>query len=218
MDVEAALLKMKEAPFEDLGFAKVNHHRTLRQGVAEVIYGAGKTPEQIRGIVSAMLAHGQKTILITRMSAEAAELVGGSFPLQYDELSRVGIAGEPPKLENGVGKIVIATGGTSDMPVAEEAAKTAEYLGHRVVPFAGEPRTDYDRACCCCRGRHGGRFGVGCWRACGLPGHRRSHQRWLWGELWRPVGASLHAQLLRQRSERGEYRQRLRRRLFGKFD
>lgn len=133
MDVEAALLKMKEAPFEDLGFAKVDHHRALRQGVAEVIYGAGKTPEQIRGIVSAMLAHGQKTILITRMSSEAADVVGESFPLQYDELSRVGIAGKPPKLEDGVGKIVVATGGTSDMPVAEEAAKTAECLGNRVV-------------------------------------------------------------------------------------
>ena len=133
MDVEAALLKMKEAPFEDLGFAKVDHHRALRQGVAEVIYGAGKTSEQIRGIVSAMLAHGQKTILITRMSSEAADVVGESFPLQYDELSRVGIAGKPPKLEDGVGKIVVATGGTSDMPVAEEAAKTAECLGNRVV-------------------------------------------------------------------------------------
>ena len=133
VDVDAALLKMKEAPFEDLGFAKVDHHRALRQGVAEVIYGAGKTPEQIRGIVSAMLAHGQKTILITRMSVEAAGLVGEDFPLRYDELSRVGIAGEPPNPGDGVGKIVIATGGTSDMPVAEEAAKTAECLGNRVV-------------------------------------------------------------------------------------
>lgn len=133
VDVEAALLKMKEAPFEDLGFAKVDHHRALRQGVAEVIYGAGKTPDQIRGIVSAMLSHGQRTVLITRMSTEAAELVGGSFLLQYDELSHVGIAGEPPRPGDGVGKIVVATGGTSDMPVAEEAAKTAECLGNRVV-------------------------------------------------------------------------------------
>ena len=65
--VEDALLQLKEAPFEDLGFAKLDHHRALRQGAAEVIYGAGKTPEQILKITQAMLHHGQKTVLITRL-------------------------------------------------------------------------------------------------------------------------------------------------------
>ena len=132
LDVDTALLKLKEAPFEDLGYAMVDHHRSLRQGMAEVIYGAGKTPEQIRGIASAMVAHGQKTVLITRMSQEAADLVGQTMKLTYDKLSRIGIVGSLPE-PDGIGKIVVATGGTSDIPVAEEAAKTAEAFGNTVV-------------------------------------------------------------------------------------
>ena len=127
--VEDALLQLKEAPFEDLGFAKLDHHRALRQGAAEVIYGAGKTPEQILKITQAMLHHGQKTVLITRLSKEAADFL---TPLTYYELGRVGIAGTMPE-PTGRGKIVVATGGTSDQPVAEEAALTAEALGNEVV-------------------------------------------------------------------------------------
>lgn len=130
--VEDALLKLKEAPFEDLGFAKPDNHRALRQGIAEVIYGAGKTPEQICSIADVMYSAGQKTILITRMSSEAAELVGRSMTLEYDKLSCIGIIGSIPE-PDGIGNIVIATGGTSDMPVAEEAAKTCEVLGNRVT-------------------------------------------------------------------------------------
>ena len=126
-----ALLQLKKQPFEDLGFAKIDRHRALRQEAAEVIYGASKTPEQIREIAAAMYEGGQKTILITRMSAEAARLAGQALPLRYDPLSRVGIVGELPAPRGGT--IVVATGGTSDMPVAEEAALTAEALGNRVV-------------------------------------------------------------------------------------
>lgn len=129
---QQALLQLKMEPFEELGFAKVDHHRGLRQGAAEVIYGAGKTPEQIRAIAQAMTDRGEKAILITRMAVEAAELVGKSLPLRYDPLSRVGIVGQMPETD-GIGKIVVATGGTSDMPVAEEAALTAEVLGNEVV-------------------------------------------------------------------------------------
>ena len=121
--VDDALLQLKEAPFEDLGFAKLDHHRALRQGAAEVIYGAGKTPEQILKITQAMLAHGQKTVLITRLSKDAAEFLMPRLPLTYHELGRVGIAGTMPE-PTGRGTIVIATGGTSDQPVAEEAALT----------------------------------------------------------------------------------------------
>jgi len=132
LSVEQAMLQLKTQPFEDLGFAKIDHHRALRQGVAEVIYGAGKTPEQITAIADTMVQRGQKTVLITRMSREAADFVGQRLPLTYHELGRVGIVGRLPE-PNGAGTIVIATGGTSDMAVAEEAALTAEALGNRVV-------------------------------------------------------------------------------------
>lgn len=143
--VDQAVLALKEEPFRELGFAKVDRHRGLRQGAAEVIYGAGKTPEQISAIAAAMRQDGEKTVLITRMSREAAELVGKELPLQYDTLSKVGIVGEMP-VPTGKGTIVVATGGTSDMPVAEEAALTAEALGNQVtrlydVGVAGLHRT-----------------------------------------------------------------------------
>ena len=132
VDVNDALLKLKMEPFEELGFAKLDSHRGLRQGVAEVIYGAGKTPEQIIGIAETMKRGGQNTILITRLSAEAAEIVQKAHDLHYHASARVGIIGEMPE-KSGIGKIVVATGGTSDIPVSEEAALTAEVLGNEVV-------------------------------------------------------------------------------------
>jgi hypothetical protein len=132
LSVEDAVLKLKMQPFEDIGFAKLDHHRALRQGVAEVIYGAGKTPEQISRIAAAMLAGEKRTILITRLSPEAAGVLKSSYALRYHEIARVGVIGEIPA-PDGIGKIVVATGGTSDMPVAEEAALTAEALGNTVV-------------------------------------------------------------------------------------
>ena len=127
------VLKIKEAPFEDLGFAKIDHHRAIRQGIAEVIYGAGKTPEQILKIAQSAIKAGQKTVLITRMKPEAAELLQQHYELSftYDDMSRTGICGELP-VPDGIGKIAIVTGGTSDMPVAEEAAKTCEAFGNEV--------------------------------------------------------------------------------------
>ena len=122
MDVEQAALKLKEEPFEDLGFAKIDHHRAMRQGVAEVIYGEGKTPEQIFRIAEAMKEKGQKAILITRMNKESAVYVGERLELQYDEVSRIGFIGESP-IKDGDGKIVVATGGTSDIPVAFNCAR-----------------------------------------------------------------------------------------------
>jgi NCAIR mutase (PurE)-related protein len=127
-----ALLKLRMEPFEDLGYAKPDHHRGLRQGIPEVIYGAGKTPEQTAGIAAAMLGKGQRQILITRLSPEAAETVKKSLPLEYHQTARIGIIGKMPE-PDGIGKIVVATGGTGDMPVAEEAAITAEALGNAVV-------------------------------------------------------------------------------------
>ncbi|MCC8169517.1 MAG: nickel pincer cofactor biosynthesis protein LarB [Oscillospiraceae bacterium] len=128
---EAAELKLKTQPFEDLGYAKPDYHRAVRQGIAEVIYGAGKTAEQIVGIAHSLAAYGQETILITRLDAEKAAEVNKEISLDYRDTGRIGIIGKIP--EKRAGKIVIATGGTSDMPVAEEAAITAEVFGNNVV-------------------------------------------------------------------------------------
>ena len=132
VSVDDALLQIKMSPFEDIGYAKVDLHRRVRQGAAEVIYGAGKTPEQIVGIVEAMSRSGQNRILITRMSPEAAEFVGRTVRLDYHPDARVGIVGSFPE-PDGIGRVVIATGGTSDIPVAEEAALTARILGSEVL-------------------------------------------------------------------------------------
>lgn len=132
LSVDEAYLKLRTAPFHDLGFAKIDTHRRLRTGAAEVIYGAGKTPEQICGIVNAMLLDGQETILITRLEKRAAELIRGEIALDYHEEAKIGIIGRIPE-PNGNGRIVVATGGTSDIPVAEEAALTAEVHGSSVL-------------------------------------------------------------------------------------
>ena len=134
ISVDEAMLSIKKAPFEDLDYAKIDLHRKVRQGAAEVIYGAGKTAEQIIGISKAMKANGQETILITRMDSEKAAEVSkvSELNLTYFENARIGIAGKLPE-KNGKGKIVIATGGTSDIPVAEEAALTCEAFGNEVT-------------------------------------------------------------------------------------
>lgn len=131
ISVDDALKHLKTQPFEDLGYAMIDHHRAVRQGAGEVVYGAGKTAEQIAGICAHLAAAGAGNILITRMSPDKAEYVRKAVPLDYDPMSQVGVAA-PKKIER-VGNIAIATGGTSDMPVAEEAARTAEALGSRVT-------------------------------------------------------------------------------------
>lgn len=128
---EDALLELKEAPFEDLGYAKVDFHRSVRQGAAEVIYGAGKTPDQIAGIAAVMGARGCRNVLITRMGQEAAEQVAQSVPMDYYPIPRLGIAFPGERAQ--CGNIVVSTGGTSDMAVAEEAALTAEAMGNKVT-------------------------------------------------------------------------------------
>ena len=132
VSVDDALLQLKQQPFEDLGFAKVDLHRKVRQGANEVIYGAGKTPVQIIGILEKMAQNGQKNVLITRLDAEKAELIKEKVPLTYYETAKIAVAGEMAA-PGGIGTIVVATGGTSDIPVAEEAALTAEFLGNNVV-------------------------------------------------------------------------------------
>ena len=132
MSVDDAVLALKKEPFEDIGYAKIDLHRGVRQGAPEVIYGAGKTAQQIIGIAKEMRRHGEKTILITRLSQQAADEVRAQIDLDYRAEARIGIIGSLPR-PNGIGKIVIATGGTSDIPVAEEAAVTAEVHGNEVL-------------------------------------------------------------------------------------
>ena len=132
ISVDEALLAIKKAPFEDIGYAKVDMHRGIRQGAPEVIYGAGKTAEQMLGIIEAMQQNGQQTILITRLSSEAAERISAVYDMDYRQEARAGVIGKMPA-PDGSGRIVGATGGTSDIPVAEEAALTAEVHGNEVV-------------------------------------------------------------------------------------
>lgn len=131
VSVADALEVLKEQPFSDLGYAKVDLHRQIRQGASEVIYGAGKTAEQIVGILRAMAENGQKNVLITRLDPEKAAAVSAGFPITFHPEGRLAIAGSL-SAPSGIGTIVVATGGTSDLPVAEEAALTAEFLGNRV--------------------------------------------------------------------------------------
>ena len=130
LSVEDAVQKIKLSPFTDLGYAKVDLHRQVRQGATEVIYGAGKTAEQITGIVDALEQAGQDKVLITRLDKEKAAKIGKE--ITYYETAQIGIFGTMAA-PGGLGKIVVATGGTSDMNVAEEAALTAEFLGNEVV-------------------------------------------------------------------------------------
>lgn len=132
VSVEEAVLELKKSPFEDIGCAKVDMHRRLRQGASEVIYGAGKTADQIAAIVKSMLGRGQETILITRLSKSTADVIALEYDLDYHPEAGIGIIGKMAE-PKGLGKIVVATGGTSDIPVAEEAALTAETLGNEVV-------------------------------------------------------------------------------------
>lgn len=131
VSVDDALLQLKQQPFEDIGYAKVDMHRKIRQGAGEVIYGGGKTAQQIIGILTAMIDHGQQNVLITRLDAQKAAAVQKSHPITYYPEARIGILGQM-ETPHGMGTIVVATGGTSDVPVAEEAALTAEFLGNRV--------------------------------------------------------------------------------------
>lgn len=129
---DEAALQLKLEPFHEIGgYARVDFHRGIRQGVPEVIYGEGKTKEHILGIARTMLENGQSTVLITRLSREKADFIARELPVDYNELARTGLLGKVPE-PSGMGKILVATGGTSDIPVAEEAAVTAEALGNEV--------------------------------------------------------------------------------------
>ncbi len=131
ISVEEAVAVLKRKPFEDLGYANVDYHRELRQGVNEVIYGEGKTPEQIVGILSNMTARGLSNILVTRVSKATYEFVKQSVDCVYYDDARIIVAN--PKPIERKGNIAIVSAGTSDIAVCEEAAVTARTLGSEVV-------------------------------------------------------------------------------------
>jgi len=124
---------LRAEPFEDLGFAKLDHHREMRQGAAEVVYGEGKSAADIAAIVGRLRERSARPVIVTRVSREKVDELRRAYPeIRYDDVSRIAALGESPA-PDGIGDIVVATGGTSDAPVAEEAAQTAELLGNRVV-------------------------------------------------------------------------------------
>ena len=132
INANEALERLKIWPFENLGYAKLDLHRRVRQGSAEVIYGEGKTIEQIIGIVDTMVEKDQEPILVTRLDETKAAALAQHHKIDYSKEARIAVVGKKPE-PDGLGRIVIATGGTSDIPVAEEAAITAETLGNEVV-------------------------------------------------------------------------------------
>lgn len=131
IDVDTALLTLKQQPFEDLGYAHVDLHRIVRQGVPEVIYGEGKTAEQIHGIVQSMMDNHMERLLITRLDVDKANVLQETLPITYHEVAHLGVVGTMPKQRTS-SYIAIVTGGTSDMVVAEECAITAECYGNDV--------------------------------------------------------------------------------------
>lgn len=132
LEPDEALLKLRDLPYEDLGFAKVDHHRNIRNGFSEVIFCQGKTPQQVKEIFAA-LAKKNRNVLATRASLEMFSLVSEEIPgAQYHELARC-ITLMPSETKNGSEDFaLVLSAGTADLPVAEEAAVTLEVMGHRV--------------------------------------------------------------------------------------
>jgi NCAIR mutase (PurE)-related protein len=132
LGTDDALEQLKDLPYEDLGCATVDHHRALRQGVAEVIFGQGKTVEQITRITTALLAK-CGNVLVTRLDAVKARDLVEKFPQsQYHVDANCLTIEQQPAVDCGRGTILVVAAGTSDIPVAAEAALTARFLGNRV--------------------------------------------------------------------------------------
>lgn len=130
--IDAAIAQLKSLPFEDLGYARIDHHRSLRKGFPEMIWGEGKSPDQIVSIMKE-LKRGSQNILITRLDEKKAKTVQRVFPKsRFYPRSKVLIYLTHSVKMEGKGTILVITAGTTDIPVAEEAALTARFMGHRV--------------------------------------------------------------------------------------
>ena len=132
LQVDEALAALQTLPYEDLGFAHLDHHRALRQGVPEVVFAQGKTPEQVAQIMQHLAQH-NSLVMASRADALTYEKVKESIPeAKYHQTARIIAVGqEPPRPGKEAGYVLIVSAGTADMPVAEEAAVTAELLGAR---------------------------------------------------------------------------------------
>ena len=132
VNVDSALEQLRHMPFEDLGFAKVDHHRAIRHGIPEVIFGKGKTPEQIIAIAS-RLSDKAHNVLITRVDPQAAARICGGLPSEAEHFPLSGaIRIWRDRTIHGKGKLAVVCAGTTDIPVAEEAQITAELMGNEV--------------------------------------------------------------------------------------
>ncbi len=132
LSVEQSIERLKHLPFEDIGIAMIDHHRSLRQGAAEVIFGEGKSVSQLINIVTRMQQR-DSNILVTRLNSEKAEDLLALFPTgEYDTDGRTFTLLQSPIVPRGRGSIAIVAAGTSDLPVAREATVTARMLGHQV--------------------------------------------------------------------------------------
>ena len=130
-DVESALDRLRHLPYEDLGFAKVDHHRALRAALPEVVLGQGKTAEQVVAIAERLVERSGR-LLVTRIDADVFHLLRERIPdVTYHELARAATLDRHPP-EALLSGICLVCAGTADLPVAEEAAATAELMGHRV--------------------------------------------------------------------------------------
>ena len=223
IDTDAACAQLAHLPFEELGFARIDHHRTLRQGFPEVIFCEGKTVDQVVAIAERILSSGT-ALLATRTNADMREALVAHHPAAHvNALARtVVVPGAIPNAET-IGEILIVAAGTSDLPVAEEAVETARIMGNAVETLYDVGVAGIHRLLACrdrlldARGhRGGGWYGRGVAQRGGGPGrradHRRADQRGLWGEFQRVGRAVGHAKQLRGRCDRGQHRQRLWRR------
>ena len=131
VDVDAALERLRHLPFEDLGFAKVDHHRALRHGIPEVVFGKGKTPEQVSAIVASLMSRA-RNVLVTRACAETARRLTAEHPEAEHFPASGAVRIWRDRTLTGKGKIAVVCAGTSDIPVAEEAQVTAEVMGNEV--------------------------------------------------------------------------------------
>jgi NCAIR mutase (PurE)-related protein len=131
VDAGEALTQIEHLPYEDLGFARVDHHRELRQGSAEVIYGAGKTPEQIAGVAASILGHGGN-VLVTRTDAQAFRAVR-QVAADAELHETAGVITVVRHAPQPLGSVGVLCAGTSDLPVFEEAATSAAFLGAEVT-------------------------------------------------------------------------------------
>ena len=133
ISLETGIEELKKLPYENMGFAQVDHHRELRQGFPEVIYAAGKTKEQTLSIMRALAGESEKSVMATHATPELYEFVRAELPaVQYDALARILYIERPQKDVDASRRILVLTAGTSDIPVAAEAYLTAKLMGNAV--------------------------------------------------------------------------------------